>query len=95
MAALITATEAKQRLRIDFDDENTVVASMIEEATDIIINYIKKPNHGWTIETVPGRIRSAIYLVFGALYEGRTALDEILTDTVKALVHRDRDPALA
>lgn len=95
MAALITAEAAKQRLRIDFDDEDEAVDSMLEEATDIVIGYIKKPGHAWTEATVPFRIKSAIFLVFGALFEGRTGEDEILTEPVRSLLHRDRDPALA
>lgn len=95
MPALVTTPEAKLRLRIDADDEDTAIASMLGEASDIVIDYIKRPAHGWTTDTLPGPIKSAILLVFGGLYEGRGPDAELLTDTVKALVHRFRDPAIA
>lgn len=95
MAALVTVEDAKQRLRVDFYDEDTDVVSMTEEATDIVIGYIKKPDHVWTAETVPFRIKAAILLVLARLYEGRDGKEPILTEAVKALLHRDRDPALA
>jgi uncharacterized phage protein (predicted DNA packaging) len=95
MAALVTTEEAKKRLRIDFADDDALVAELVSEATDIIVDYLKKPDHEWTAETVPFRVKAAILLVTGSLYENRDAGEEVLTSNVRALIHRDRDPALA
>ncbi|MNU34504.1 Phage gp6-like head-tail connector protein [compost metagenome] len=95
MAALATISDAKQRLRIDFEDDNALITSLLEEATDIVVGYIKKPDHEWSATTVPFRIKSAILLVTGSLYENRDAGEAVLTESVRALLHRDRDPALA
>lgn len=95
MAALVTTEEAKKRLRIDFADDDALVGELVSEATDIIVDYLKKPDHDWTAETVPFRVKAAILLVTGSLYENRDAGEEVLTSSVRALIHRDRDPALA
>lgn len=95
MAALVTTEEAKKRLRIDSADDDALVAELVSEATDIIVDYLKKPDHDWTAETVPFRVKAAILLVTGSLYENRDADEEVLTANVRALIHRDRDPALA
>lgn len=95
MTALATVTEAKQRLRVDFSDDDTLIEALLEEATDIVVGYIKNPDHGWDAQTVPGRIKAAILLVTGSLYENRDATGEVLTEGVRALLHRDRDPSLA
>ena len=95
MVEIVTLPEAKLRLRIDADDEDTLIETMLAEATDILIDYLKKPDHGWTADTAPPRIKAAIILIFAGLYEGREPGDALLTDTVRSLVHRDRDPALA
>lgn len=95
MSALVTLADVKNRLRIDFDDDDVDAAAMAEEAADIVIGYIKKPDHDWTVDTVPFRIKAAILLVVGRLYEDRDGKEEVLTEAVKNLLARDRDPALA
>ena len=93
MTTLVSVARIKDRLRIDFDTTDAELAQMAEEATDIVINYIKKPDHGWTEETVPPLVRAAILIVVTALHEedGKDAL----SDTVRNLLHRHRDPAMA
>lgn len=94
--ALITLDDAKARLEIDFADQDATAQQMLAEAEDIVLGYLKKPSdHGWTPETVPPRIRSAILLVFAGLFERRSGQDELLTKPVRDLLERDRDPALA
>jgi len=97
MVALVTIGDVRDRLRIDAPDDDFDVQAMTEQATDIVVDYLKKPDHSWTSETVPPRIKAAILLVVGRLYMDREGQLEggILSDTVKALVHRDRDPAIA
>lgn len=95
MVALVTLEDAKARLRVDFADEDTLIEQLLDDATDIIIGYIKQPDHEWDDTTVPPRIRSAILLTVARLYEDREGSEPVLNDTIKGLLHRDRDPALA
>lgn len=98
MSSLVTLTEVQDRLRIDGDDNDLDLMRMAEEATDIVLNYLKRPSQQgdgydeWTPETVPGTVRSAILLVVRNLHD---ELDEPLSQAVKNLVERYRDPALA
>jgi hypothetical protein len=92
MSALVTAEQIADRARIDVAHESADLDAIAEEATDIVIGYIKKPDHEWTTETVPARIRTAIIMVAKALYDDE---EQVLSDNAKMLLHRDRDPALA
>jgi hypothetical protein len=102
MTALVTLEEIKDRLRIDTDASDTDLLRMADEATEIVLNYLKRPqelpsdddayDEPWTPDTVPGSVRSAILLVVRSLHD---EVDEPLSDTVRALVHRYRDPAMA
>lgn len=97
MVALVTIGDVRDRLRIDASDDDFDVQAMTEQATDIVVDYLKKPDHSWTSETAPPRIKAAILLVVGRLYMDREGQLEggILSEAVKALVYRDRDPAIA
>lgn len=97
MVALVTLEEAKSRLRLDFHDEDEDTVEMLEQATDIVIGYIKRPDHGWTDETVPDRIKAAILVVVARMEKDREGQLEggIINETVRSLLIRDRDPALA
>ncbi|WP_226576662.1 head-tail connector protein [Acuticoccus sediminis] len=92
MTALVTSEQVADRARIDPAHTSADLEYIADEATDIVIGYLKKPDHGWTIETVPPRIRTAIIMVAKALYDDE---ETVLSDAVKSLLHRDRDPALA
>ena len=97
---LISEATAKSYLRLS-DEEATEVELTLEmfcvQATDIVIDYLKKPDHDWTVDDVPPHIRAAILHVLKRLYDDRGAELEggPLPDHIKALLERDRDPALA
>ncbi|GJD41313.1 head-tail connector protein [Methylobacterium bullatum] len=95
MPALISLETAKRHLLIDYDDRDEDIQAKAEEATDIVVDYLKRPDHGWTFETVPGRVRAAILLTLGVIYEDREGQVDPLSDAVRSLLHRMRDPALA
>ena len=59
---------------------------------DIIVGYLKITELTWTVDTVPPRVRTAILLTIQAIYD---TTDDPITDAVKSLLWRDRDPALA
>lgn len=95
MVDLVSLEEGKDRLGIVAAStfRNGVVEDLLKQAEDIIIGYIKKPDHGWTDQSVPPRIKAAILLALIRLYAGDDG--PIITDAIKAILLRDRDPALA
>jgi hypothetical protein len=94
MSALVSLLEAKDHLRVTDDDSDSDIASKVLTATDIVIDYIERPAHGWTEETVPWRVKGAILLVLGALFHDREGGDP-LSDGVIRLLWRLRDPVIA
>jgi len=93
MVDLVTLEDAKERLAITFNSQDARITGLIGEAQDIVIGYIEKPDHGWTDETAPGRIKSAIILVVARLYANDD--QPVLTDAVKGILRRDRRPVVA
>lgn len=89
--SLVAIDAAKRSLRVDGSDLDSDLQWRLEQATEIVIDYLKTPDHGWTVETVPGPISAAIILVTRSLFDGEGAP---LSEEVKSLVRRFRDPAL-
>ncbi len=110
-ATLITEEEAIAHLRIDLvtdgnspttiiDDDYPILQEKMNQAEDIILDYIKTFNTGWDDETVPPRIKAAILLMLSALWddrEGKGDAGDYLKDDgpIANLLRRSRDPALA
>lgn len=97
--ALITLEQAKLQLRIDDenDEHDEHLEELIEDASGIVLDYLKKSETEWQTtsgepEEVPRAVISATKLVLQSLFEGD---DEPLSQAVKDLLHRYRDPALA
>ena len=100
MAALVSFDDAKRHLRITDSAHDADVQVKLEEATDIIVNFLKeRADPNWTETTVPLRIQSAIKMILTHLYRHRgddmAPVDEDLWAAVTRLLGRDRDPALA
>lgn len=100
MTALITLAEAKAHLRVTAAAEDTLIAAYAEGATDTVINYITQADDTWTDtdgdNAAPALIRMAILLVLGSLYSNRGDMEaDYLSEPVKNLLRRYRDPALA
>lgn len=93
-ADLVSLVTAKEHLRVISSDHDEDIQQKLDDAEDIVVDYLKKPDHGWTEGTVPPRVRAAILLVLGALFENREGGDPI-SDAVRSVLWRDRDPALA
>ena len=94
MSALISLDTLRFRARVDFTD--TELQGIADDASAIVVDYLKKPDHEWTVETVPGEIRSAIVRV-AVLMLDQTTSDkqvEFIDKGVKDLLRRHRDPAL-
>jgi len=97
--ALITIEQAKQQLRIDYDDQDVDLRMKMEQASEIVVDYLKKPQHGWTETTAPKPVQAAILLVLTALWDDRTGAgggDYLASNgPVARLLARFRDPAIA
>ena len=109
--SLVTVRQVNDALSLDlqesgspptFVDERLAnVELKIKQAEDAIIDYLKKPNHGWTEATVPGNVSAAIILAAGSLLDDSKAelLNGLstgeLSNPLVGLLHRLRDPALA
>lgn len=101
--SLVTLEEAKAHLRVMHFDEDSTIAIYMNAATEIVVDYIKKPEHEWTDTNVPFLIKAAVLLVLTGLYENRgdeaepdySQADGYLAKPVTAILHRYRDPAYA
>jgi len=93
MASLISLADAKTDLRVTSTDDDNDVTLKMNMATEIVVDYIKRPDHGWDVDTSPYLIKAAIILVLRNLFDEENS--DPLTDGVKAILHRFRDPALA
>jgi hypothetical protein len=97
--ALITKKQAKDHLLIDYDDRDDDLELKMLQAEEIVIGYLKKPDHGWTEGTVPKTVQAAILLVLTALFDDRDGNGEgdYITSggPVARLLARHRDPAIA
>ncbi|KSV72939.1 hypothetical protein N182_28860 [Sinorhizobium sp. GL2] len=103
--ALVTLDQVNLALRLDLvdnDDRIPDVNLKIKQAESAVIRFLKKPDHGWTEETVPGEVSAAILIVIqslldeadtGAMLAGLGTGDP--KSPVVALLYRLRDPALA
>lgn len=100
MTALISTAAARIQLRLteselDNADVAADLAQKADDATGIVIDYIKNSDHGWTEQTVPAPVRTAILLVLTTIYEYRGGEVDPIGPSVKSLLQRFRDPTLA
>jgi len=94
---LVDLTLAKHWLNLEPDFPDALVQPLTDQAQAIVIDFIKRPQHGWTQETVPAHVAAAILHVLKRLYDDRAGELEggPLPDHVKDMLWRERDPALA
>ena len=63
---MITLAEAKEHLRIDHDDQDTLLSSQIAAATE----YLAKLGCNTDVDPIPAPVRQAGILIVAALYDG-------------------------
>lgn len=97
--ALVTLEQAKAHLNIvheAFDDE---IARKVDDATAIVVEYLKsRADATWDETTVPGPVRAGVLYVLTHLFKHRgddMSLDEAFWRALERLLCRSRDPALA
>lgn len=92
---LVDLPTAKEHLKVDDDAADVNIAKKIDQASAIVVDYLKLADPDqWDIdstesEAVPPVVEAAILLVLEALFDG----GEPLSQTVRDLLHRYRDPA--
>jgi hypothetical protein len=109
--ALITLEQAKLQLRLTGTTEHdSDIALKMEQATAIVVDYIKRPDHGWEAGS-PGSpgggspqddaeftiVQAAILEVLTNLFfhRGDDGADGPITPRLESMLRRLRDPALA
>lgn len=103
MAALITLDQASTHLRISGDEYRDDLELKMQQATDLVITYLRRPDHTWTVDTVDDVefpiVQAAILEVLTNLFFDRGDRDKPsdgpITERVKRMLSMHRDPALA
>lgn len=111
MIELTTVSEVKSRLRIDHDDDDTMLAGLILAASGIVVNYLKSraavvldldSNGELTSGSeVPPPVEAATIMMVGYLYRNpdgdpdKAFSHGMLPVSVTSLLYTYRDPAIA
>jgi hypothetical protein len=67
---LITMDEAKQHLRVDFNDDDPNIDLKRKAASAIVLNYIETPPATWLgPESTPFNIKAAALLILESLFD--------------------------
>lgn len=98
---LVTLEQAKRHLRVWHDDEDADLQDKIAQASDIVVDYIQRPELEWTDavdgtpSNAPMRVQAAVLMVLDILWEQRNGgdieygqADGYLSKPVTALLHR-------
>ena len=94
---LVDLTTAKEWLRVNHDDEDLSIQLLADQASAMVVDFIKRPDHGWDVDTVPKHVQAAVFHVLKRLYDdpaGELAGGP-MPDFVKDMLWRERDPAIA
>lgn len=110
--AIVDFESAKLHLRVDHDEDDADIVFKLEQASAIIIDFLKMPAGTWDLnsqnsgsgssgdsgsagDTAPMQVQAAVLMVLGELYKNRESNSDPLSKTVKDMLRRLRDPALA
>ena len=85
----------KQDLRVDIDDDDDRIVRLMDAAVAIVLDYLKVDSDEYEneegVNDFPDIVYVSITRVVQALYD--TPEQDPLTDAVKSMLHRMRDPA--
>lgn len=104
MVGFVTLQQAKDHLRLDFDDADDDLELKIDQAFDIITDYLKidaDTRSDWEADPslIPARTKAAMLLLLTDLWDVRDGTgdgDYIKADgPIARLLMRQRDPAMA
>lgn len=102
MATFVTLQQAKNQLRVTWDDEDAHIQLVLDACEDAVLNYIKR-DYNWTVSTVPPAIKLSILVLLSTYTEAYRDGDDMSNDiargylpiAVTSLLHRYRKPAWA
>lgn len=99
---LVTLQQAKDHLRVDYDDEDAEIELLAKAAGSSVIAYLKLDA---APDPVPFQVQAATLILTAELYKNREAMQDgevdsqfgygYLPRSVTALLYPLRDPALA
>ena len=91
---LVSLETLRFRGKVDYADAE--MARLLADAEATVIDYLKRPDHDWTGETLPGEVRAAIVRVAVLMLDQTTSEKPVqfIDEGVVALLERHRDPAL-
>jgi hypothetical protein len=102
---LVTLDQAKEHLKPPGDIDDTRIERLIEEASQIVLDYIKLPSDAYQStsfspneDEVPPQVRAATLLVLGALYDNGDGQDpdkNPISPAVISILTPKRTPTLA
>ena len=70
MAALVTLDVAKAHLRITTEESDQDIYRKAEQASAIVLAHLNSAaDPGWTPDTVPATVQTAVLLMLSRLYE--------------------------
>ena len=72
---MLTLAETKLHLRVDHNDEDTLIQSLMDTATAACADYLNMEAADLVV-AVPAPIKSAALLLIGTLYEQRESVGE-------------------
>ena len=78
---VVTVAEAKLYLRIDGDEEDTLIASLMTAAEELCEDILRTPLAAFT--DTPEAVKQAVLYACGNLYENREAAD--LKDVIEVM----------
>lgn len=87
----------KQELRVDIDDDDERIMRTIDQSVAIVLDFLKVPSDEYENEDgdndFPDIVYAAIVRVVLSMYDNPEK--DPLTEAVRSMLHRSRDPALA
>lgn len=87
---IVTLEKTKQWLRVESNDEDTLIESFIVAAEDIISGILRFPLY--EMPEVPEAIKQAIYYAVSQLYELRESFDiSVLMKTLRFMLSPYRE----
>lgn len=94
---LVDLETAKRHLRRDDDEDDTRIVDTIRQASAIVLDYLKISPESYSgtdgnLSDVPVMVEAATLLVIDVLYDRPE--EDPLTDAVRSILHRMRDPAM-
>lgn len=72
---MLTLATTKLHLRVDHNDEDALIQSLMDTATAACADYLNMPAADLVV-AVPAPVKSAALLLVGALYENRESQGE-------------------